>query len=92
MTADAGYGSEQNYQWLEDRRITGYVKHNYFDRMQNKTINSKEPYAIDKLSYDIRKDIYLCPVGQPMKNIGSKTTKNKNGFEQTLTKYEGPKM
>ena len=35
ITADAGYGSEQNYQWLEDKRITAYVKHNYFDRNQN---------------------------------------------------------
>lgn len=31
ITADAGYGSEENYQWLENKRITAYVKHNYFD-------------------------------------------------------------
>lgn len=32
VTADAGYGSEQNYQWLEKKQITAYVKHNQFDR------------------------------------------------------------
>jgi hypothetical protein len=47
ITADAGYGSEQNYQWLENKRITAYIKHNQFDRMQNKTIKSKEPFAVD---------------------------------------------
>jgi transposase len=91
ITADAGYGSEQNYQWLEDRHITGYVKHNYFDRKQNNTIHSKNPYAIDKLSYDDKKDIYLCPVGKPMKNIGSCKRKNKNGFIQTVTNYQAEK-
>lgn len=31
ITADAGYGSEQNYGWLEKKRITAYVKYNHFD-------------------------------------------------------------
>jgi hypothetical protein len=91
VTADAGYGSEQNYQWLEDKRITAYVKHNQFDRMQNKTIRNKKPYATDKLSYDQHTDRYLCPAGKPMKNIGTHTTTTKNGFEQTITRYQAKK-
>ena len=88
ITADAGYGSEQNYQWLENKRITAYVKHNHFDREQNSHIASKNPYSADKLAYDEQADCYYCPVGKPMKNIGSYTSKTKNGFEQTLTKYQ----
>ncbi len=30
VTADAGYGSEENYVDLEDKNITAYVKYNYF--------------------------------------------------------------
>lgn len=88
LTADAGYGSEQNYQWLEQKRITGYVKHNQFDRMQHTTTQNKKPYSTDKLSYDKEKDIYLCPKGDSMKNIGSYKRKTNNGFEQTFTKYQ----
>jgi transposase len=91
LTADAGYGSEQNYQWLEDKRITAYVKHNQFDRKQNKTIRNKKPYATDKLSYDEHTDRYLCPAGKSMKNIGTYTTTTKNGFEQTITRYQAKK-
>jgi transposase len=91
ITADAGYGSEQNYQWLEDKRITGYVKHSSFDRMQNETIRSRKPYTADKLTYNEQQDHYLCPIGKPMKNIGSHTTKTKNGFEQITTKYQAKK-
>lgn len=31
VTADPGYGSEENYQYLEQKGITGYVKYSTFD-------------------------------------------------------------
>lgn len=91
VTADAGYGSEQNYQWLEDRKITAYVKHNQFDRKQSKKFQQQKPYATDKLVYNEQKDTYRCPSGKTMKNIGSYTKTNRNGFEQTLTRYQTKK-
>jgi radical SAM protein with 4Fe4S-binding SPASM domain len=91
ITADAGYGSEQNYQWLEDKRITGYVKYNDFDRQQNKNIQKKNPYSADKLEYDPNKDVYYCPVGKPMKNIGNYTSTTKSGFKQIHTRYQAKK-
>ncbi|WP_158559081.1 IS1182 family transposase, partial [Deminuibacter soli] len=47
VTTDAGYGSEQNYQWLEDKRITAYVKYNHFDREQRKNLQKEKPYSVD---------------------------------------------
>ena len=88
VTADAGYGSEQNYQWLEDKRITGYVKHNRFDRMQNSTIREKVAFTVDRLEYDEQKDIYLCPIGEPMKNIGWRIEETKGGYAQIITSYQ----
>ncbi len=93
ITADAGYGSEQNYQWLEGKRITAYVKHNQFDRDQHKRLRSKNPYTVDKLYYDKQKDIYYCPSGKPMKKIGSHTVKpkTKEGIRQYITRYQAKK-
>jgi transposase len=88
ITADAGYGSEKNYQWLENKRITAYVKHNAFDRSLKKRGRDTKPYSTDKLTYDQQRDQYLCPSGKPMKNVGSYCNKNKTGFEQTFTKYQ----
>ena len=88
ITADAGYGSEQNYQWLENRRITGYVKHNQFDRNQHKKTRNRKPYSSDKLRYDAARDIYYCPKDKPMRNVGTYTQKTSTGFEQTITRYE----
>jgi transposase len=88
LTADAGYGSEENYQYLEDQHITAYVKHNQFDREQNNNIQSKRPFAADKLHYNKEQDYYVCPMGQHMQNKGAYTKVSSTGFKQTLTKYQ----
>jgi len=86
--ADAGYGSEENYQWLEDNTITAYVKHNQFDRQQNQTIRDKNPFASEKLHYNQEEDYYVCPMGQHMQPTGSIKRKTTTGYEQTIKRYQ----
>lgn len=88
LTTDAGYGSEQNFQWLENKRITAFVKHSLFDQQQRKNGAKKKPYAIDKLIYDGKKKCYICPSGQPMKKISRYNKTTRTGYEQTITKYQ----
>ena len=88
VTADAGYGSEQNYQWLEDMRITAYIKYNQFDRMQNETLSNKNPFTVDKLTYDEQNNQYLCPIGESMKHIGWTIHETKGGYAQVIDKYQ----
>ena len=90
ITADAGYGSEQNYQWLEKKRITAYVKHFHFDRNQSETLRSKKPYGIDQFTYNSTTNRYYCPAGKVMRKIGRyiRTNKTKAGIAQTLTRYQ----
>ena len=86
LTADAGYGSEENYLLLDKYKIEGYVKHNQFDR----ELRSKQAdhFKSDQLEYDKKKDIVYCPIGDEMKRIGEATRVTANGFKQTLTKYQ----
>lgn len=86
QVADAGYGSEENYQYLEKHQIEAYVKPTDFDRKQR---NNYKPnsFASDQLTYDANKDIYLCPCGTPMKNIGQHK-KKENGVLKTYTIYK----
>ncbi len=88
MTADAGYGSEQNYQYLDDNHIENYVKYNYFDKEQNKKLNKKYPFKADTLFYNSEHDFYVCPMGQQMSNIGARQSKTQTGFIQTITRYQ----
>ena len=88
ITADAGYGSEENYQYLQDNGITGYIKYNQFDREQNATLQSKTPFSADKLFYNEKGDYYVCPMGQTMHNKGTHKSTTTTGFKQTITTYE----
>jgi transposase len=87
IVADAGYGSEENYQLLEEKQITAYIKHNQFDRNQSSNIRSKQPFSADKLHYDKELDCYYCPMGQPMQNIGTSIRTTATGYKQHVTYY-----
>jgi transposase len=88
ITADAGYGSEQNYEYLDANNCTAYVKYNHFHQEQKGDRLKKYPLAAEHLYYNTEKDFYVCPMGQHMENIGSLIKKNDNGFEQTITRYQ----
>ncbi|AMC11612.1 transposase [Lutibacter profundi] len=89
LTADAGYGSEENYTDLEDKEITAYVKYNYFHKeQQDKKKGKSNPFHPDELYYNQQTDTYYCPMGQAMTYIGSYQKKTKNGFSQELHRYQ----
>lgn len=88
VTADAGYGSEENYEYLEQNEIEAFVKYNQFDREQNPNIQSKRSFAADKLYYNAEEDYYVCPMGQHMESIGISTKKTSTGFLQKVKKYQ----
>lgn len=83
-TADAGYGSEESYEYLKANEITAYVKYNHFDREQNEHLQSKKPFTADKLFYNEQQDYYVCPMGQKMPNIGTHVQKTSTGFNKPL--------
>ncbi len=88
ITADAGYGSEENLQYLEDNAIDGYVKYAGFDKQQSSKHNRKKPFAAEYLHYNEQKDCYYCPMGQTMHYTGSYKKTTGTGFEQTIKRYQ----
>lgn len=89
LTADAGYGSEENYTDLEDKGITAFVKYNYFHKeQQDKKKGKINPFHPDQLHYNSQTDTYYCPMGQAMTCIGIYKKKTKNGFTQQIHKYQ----
>jgi transposase len=88
ITADAGYGSEENYDLLKTQNIEAYVKYGMFDKQQSENYNSKQPFSAEKLFYDVEQDCYICPMGQKMHYIGDGKRKTSTGFEQTSKRYQ----
>jgi hypothetical protein len=87
LCADAGYGSEENYKLLEDKRIEAYVKYNYFHKEQKRTFKN-DPFRQEHLYYNPKGDYLVCPMGQRMHFIGEKTTINEHGFESKVSRYQ----
>ena len=88
VTADAGYGSEENYTYLEGENREAFVKYNYFHKEQRQAKKQPNPFHPEQLHYNLEKDCYYCPMGQQMANIGSYKKKTKNGYLQTYTRYQ----
>jgi transposase len=87
LVADAGYGSEENYEYLEKNDVDAYVKYNYFHKEQSKKWKT-DPYRIENLHYNEEEDYYICPMGQQMTFIKEKSKTTDNGFKQTKRLYQ----
>lgn len=88
LTADAGYGSEENYDFLEEKGITAFVKYNYFDKQMRDRKYRENPFNADNLHYNAETDTYTCPAGQPMTYIGDRKRKTAADFLQTHRLYQ----
>ena len=87
-TADAGYGSEENYEYLQENEIEAYVKYNYFHKEQTKKFQQKNPFRAENLYYNPDENCCYCPMGQKMSYIGKKKRTTANGYEQTYSRYQ----
>ena len=86
--ADAGYGSEQNYEYLEGESVQAFVKYNYFHREQQKSHREKHPFVQDRLHYNAARNEYTCPMGQAMRHIGDQQVQTKAGYVQHVSRYQ----
>jgi hypothetical protein len=87
VVADSGYGSEQNYQKLEDQNIAAFIKYNYFHKEQKRNYK-KNAFLPPNLFYNKEKDFYVCPMGQKMGCVGSGNRKTELGFEYQVSIYQ----
>ena len=87
IVGDAGYGSEENYAYVEKKGIRSYLKYNYF-HIENRKKFKNNPYRKDNLPYDEGADRFTCPAGKKLTFIDTKKRRTENGYEQTTRVYE----
>ena len=84
--ADSGYGSEENYQYLENNQVEAYVKYNYFHKEQKKSFKNNA-FLQENLYYNKEKDYFVCPMGQHMEHFYNTTRKSASGFISNISVY-----
>ena len=87
LVADAGYGSEENYEYLENNGVEAYVKFNYFHKEQSQKWK-EDPTKLENLYYNEQQDCYICPIGQKMKLVKESSRTTKNGYLQDKKFYQ----
>ena len=89
ITADAGYGSEENYDYLEQEGLTPYVKYNTFDKEQDLNYQKKhKAFSKENLYYNPQEDYYVCPMGQRMEKTYESQKTTEAGHKQSLSHYQ----
>jgi transposase len=87
VIADAGFGSEQNYEYLDSIKSEAFVKYNYFDQEQKKGFKDKL-FHIENLFYNEEQDFYVCPIGQRMYPFKTGSRLSIQGYESELVYYK----
>jgi len=85
--ADAGFGSCENYEFLDNNKIESYVKYNYFHKEQSKKFKA-DISRVENLYYDAEKDYYICPMGQKMLPVGIAWKESDLDYKYEVTIYK----
>ena len=89
LIADAGYGSEENYAYLEEHDIPAFVKYNTFHYEQKKRYKKAKPYRAENFLYNSETDEFLCPQGKALVYQGNRAYITQNGYHAERRVYQG---
>lgn len=87
IVADAGYGSEENYEYLKKEQLGNYVKYNTFHKEATRKWQA-DPTRVQNWDYDESKDEYICSYGRALKFKHINYQKSKNGYRSTIRVYQ----
>lgn len=88
LTADSAFGSEQNYEILENRTIEAYVKYQNFHLEQTRK-HRQNPFAKENFTYQPLSDSYICPKGRKLTYRHTEVAyRKKTGYSSTFKVYK----
>ena len=87
VTADAGYESEENYTYFENKPTECYIKPQNYERSKTKKFKSNMALR-ENMAYDPEADEYTCQNGRKLKAVYTGERKSKSGFVSEVTYYE----
>lgn len=86
--ADAGYGSEQNYEAiLEQRNRVPLITYNQYQKEKKKK-HKDNVFHIDNWEYNEEEDTFLCPNGQKVRFSHRSKRIDRYGFTREFKVYE----
>lgn len=91
IVADAGYGSEENYAYLQQHDVENYVKYNTFyqDTRQIRSLAKKRQiqFRAENFGYDPQKDEFICPANERLHFLETAPAVAPNGYVANRRNY-----
>lgn len=87
IIGDAGYGSEENYMYMEQEQLESYLKYNTFHKEQTRKYQ-QERFRAEHFPYDPEKNEFLCPGDQALTFRDTKAYTTDNGYTGAYDIYE----
>ena len=84
--ADSGYGSEENYRFMDEAGMEAYVKYSRF-HIEQRPRYKPNPFHHDNFHYNAEEDYYVCPMGQRMTRIGTSHSQTASGYRSETARY-----
>ena len=87
IVADAGYGSEENYAYLDKHRRTAVVKFNTY-RLERTKKWKAQIQRVDNWTYDETADAWVCPAEKRLSFVRTKEETTESGYVVQLREYQ----
>lgn len=84
--ADSGYGSEENYRFMDEAGMEAYVKYNRF-HVEQRPRYRPDPFHHDSFHHNAEEDYCVCPMGQHMTRSGTAHSKTASGYRSESARY-----
>lgn len=87
VTLDAGYESEENYTYFEQKGQTCYIKPLNYERSKTRKYQNDMTLR-ENMKYDPENDEYTCENDKKLHVVATTKRKSKSNFESEITVYE----
>jgi transposase/ribosomal protein S20 len=92
IITDAGYGSEENYDYVERHQLGNFVKYNTFHKELQKhrkpELLRKKLFLAENFPYDPEQDEFTCPAQKHLTYRHTVRVKSDNGYIAQRREYE----
>jgi hypothetical protein len=87
VIAGAGYGSKENYQYLENKKSVAVIKYSVFQKERTKKWK-EDIWKTDNWQYDTEGKYYVCPNGKRLAYRETRKRTAAAGYPTTIDLYE----
>jgi transposase len=87
VVADAAYGGEENYKYLENNNTMAVIKYSMYEKEKSKKYK-EDIFRTENWEYNKKGKYYICPNGKKLIFKESKKTKNGSGYPIRIDHYE----